>query len=201
MFKGWISLHRKLQDHWLWQDKPYGKGQAWIDILFLVNYKDNKILMDGQLIDVFRGEHITSEYILSKRWGWSRTKVRNFLSILEKENMIENIKKDKKRTRLKVCNYNSYQLLRTTEELEENYRRTTEELQKNLNNNDNNMLLSIYNKNHQKFQDFYSWKEEQKKDDNSYLEYLQERANFYIETKGKENPETINALYTLKEKG
>lgn len=139
---GWISLHRKIQEHWLWEERPFSKGQAWIDILLLVNHEDGKVFMDGELIEVYRGEHITSEPKLAERWGWSRTKVRNFLDLLEKEGMIKNIKEGRKRTRLRVLNYNVYQdnlnNRKTTEEQEKDNRKTTEEQQKNINNNDNN---------------------------------------------------------------
>lgn len=118
-------------DHWLWDEKPFTKGQAWIDILLLVNHEDGKVLMDGELLDVSRGEHITSEPKLAERWGWkSRTKVRNFLEVLEKESMIINKKEGRKRTRLIVCNYNDYQTSKdnrkTTEEQEKDNRKTTE---------------------------------------------------------------------------
>lgn len=140
--QGWISVHRKIQSHWLWEDKPFSKGQAWIDILLLANHEDKKTLMDGQLIEVKRGECITSEPKLAERWGWSRTKVRNFLEMLEQDEMIKNIKEGRKRTRLKVLHYNEYQdsenKRKTTEEQEKNKPETTEEQVKDINNNDNN---------------------------------------------------------------
>ncbi len=150
---GWISLHRKIQEHWLWEERPFSKGQAWIDILLLVNHEDGKVFMDGELIEVYRGEHITSEPKLAERWGWSRTKVRNFLDLLEKEGMIKNIKEGRKRTRLRVLNYNVYQdnlnNRKTTEEQEKDNRKTTEEQQKNINNNDNNdnNIVCMYSEN------------------------------------------------------
>lgn len=140
--RGWIRIHRKIQDHWLWEDKPFSRGQAWVDILLLANHEDKKIFMDGELIEVCRGEHITSEPKLASRWGWSRTKVRNFLEILEQEGMLKNIKEGKKRTRLKVLNYNTYQDMannrKTTDEQPKDNRKTTEEQPKDINNNDNN---------------------------------------------------------------
>ena len=79
---GWVSIHRKLWDNWIWKDKPFSKGQAWIDILLMVNHSPNKIYFHDELIEVDRAERITSETKLSERWGWSRTKVRNFLELL-----------------------------------------------------------------------------------------------------------------------
>ena len=106
--QGWISLNRKIQNNWLWEDKPFSKGQAWIDILLLINHKDNKVLFREELIEVKRGERITSQVKLAKRWGWSRGKVKHFLNLLENDGMLI-IKTDKRKTVLKVVNYNSYQ--------------------------------------------------------------------------------------------
>lgn len=108
--KGWISLHRKLQNNWVWKaDKKFTKGQAWVDILLLVNHEPGTIFFNSEVVQVDEGEHITSEIKLSERWGWSRTKVRNFLDLLEEDGMILNKKEKGKRTRLKVLNYGDYQ--------------------------------------------------------------------------------------------
>ena len=104
----WISINRKIQQNWLWEDKPFSKGQAWIDILLMVNHKDNKIFFREEVIEVRRSERVTSQIKLAERWGWSRGKVKHFLNMLEKEQMLI-IKTDKRKTVLKVVNYNNYQ--------------------------------------------------------------------------------------------
>lgn len=107
---GWISLHRKIQRHWLWEtEKPFDKRSAWIDILLLVNHEPCKIFFNNEIVNVNIGEHITSEVKLAERWGWSRTKVRTYLDLLEQDKMIKNIKDNGKRTRLRVLNYGDYQ--------------------------------------------------------------------------------------------
>ena len=139
--KGWISLHRKIQDHWIWQDKPFSKGQAWVDLLLDVNHSKNKTLLGNEIIEIEPGEKVTSIRKLCERWGWSNTKVKNFLDLLQKEEMIT-YKSDTKKTVIKVLNYNDYQQLKkvkndtkTTGKHHENDARTT---QKHTNNNDNN---------------------------------------------------------------
>src|SRR5690554_3919120 len=107
--KGWVSIHRKLQNHWLWKERPFTKGQAWVDILLFVNHKPGKVFFNNEIVEVNTGEKITSEVKLAEKWGWSRTKVRTFLRLLEQDNMIKNIKENGKRTRLKVLNYSDYQ--------------------------------------------------------------------------------------------
>lgn len=137
MSKGWITLSRKIQDCWIWQDKPFSKGQAWIDLLLSANHKNNKFLFSGELIEVERGSFITSELKLMNRWGWSKTKVRNFLTSLENDSMIAK-KTDSRKTTITIVNYSVYQDSQTTEEPVKDHRKTSERLVKDTNNNDNN---------------------------------------------------------------
>lgn len=104
--RGFIKFYRDIQDHWIWQDS--NKLKWWIDILLSANHKDNKFLLGNELFEVKRGSFHTSELKLSERWNVSRNTVRNFLSLLENDEMIEQIK-SKKGTTLKVSNYNDYQ--------------------------------------------------------------------------------------------
>ncbi len=148
MEQGWISIHRKLREHWLWQETPFDKRSAWIDILMSANHCDNKVLLGKTLIDVSRGQFITSEVKLMKKWGWSKTKVRSFLDMLEKENMIIKTT-DTKKTTLTVVNYSDYQDSETAKELQKNRtetakeppedrKRTAKKPQKDTNNNSYN---------------------------------------------------------------
>lgn len=105
---GWISIHRKIQDNKIWEDKPFSRGQAWIDLLLLANHEDNKIIFNGSLVEIKRGEKITSLRKLSERWGWSITKVKKFLNLLSNENMIS-YKSDNKKTAYSIVNYDVYQ--------------------------------------------------------------------------------------------
>ena len=103
----------------------------------MASHKDNKFVLGNELMEVKRGSFITSEVKLSEKWGWSRTKVRSFLELLEKDNMI--IKKsDNKKTTLTIVNYNDYQFQETTKEQQKNNKKTSKEHQKNTINNDNN---------------------------------------------------------------
>lgn len=85
---GWITLDRKLFNHWLWEDKPFSRGQAWIDLIALANYDDSKTLYKGRLIHCKRGTVYRSISYLANRWGWSRKKTRDFLSVLEGDNIV-----------------------------------------------------------------------------------------------------------------
>ena len=142
MSKGWISVHRKLWDSWLWNDKPFSKGQAWIDLLMLANHTDDKTLIDGNLVDVKRGERITSLRKLSERWGWSITKTKKFFDTLQKEQMIV-YKSDTKKTTYTIVNYSDYQDTNNSrsnaEVTQKENRSNTEVTQKETNNNVNNV--------------------------------------------------------------
>ena len=50
MSKGFISLHRELQDHWLWHSEKFTKAQAWVDLLMLANHKELSVIF-------IRGNH------------------------------------------------------------------------------------------------------------------------------------------------
>ena len=39
---GWIKVSRTIQEHWVWDEKPFSKGQAWIDLLLLAKHSDEK---------------------------------------------------------------------------------------------------------------------------------------------------------------
>lgn len=86
--KGWIKLHRKVLDCWIWNERPFDKPRAWIDILLLSNHADKKIMFNGKPIVIRRGQYLTSIRKLSDRWGWGRDKVSRFLNVLVSEDML-----------------------------------------------------------------------------------------------------------------
>lgn len=86
--KGWIKTHRSLADHWLWEDKPFSKGQAWIDLIMIANWQDVQAEDGGKIKAYQRGTVYTSMVILADRWGWDRRKVKRFLDLLQSDHMI-----------------------------------------------------------------------------------------------------------------
>ena len=163
--KGWIALYRSILDNEsIWNDKPFARGQAWIELLLLANHKTKKIFFDGKVIEVERGSMITSMSKLALRWGWSRKKVTGFLNQLVIEEMITYKVVDRKYTLVTIVNYSKVQagnelgqkrnntihtentdnqrvveVMHNEEEPLKNHRRTTEEPLKNINNNVNNI--------------------------------------------------------------
>lgn len=108
MHRGFIKLHRKIKDHWLYEEKrKFSKFEAWIDLLMRANHKDTKVVLGNELIELKRGQFITSELKLMEAWGWGKSKTRDFLKLLENDGMIVK-KSDRKKTTITICNYSVY---------------------------------------------------------------------------------------------
>lgn len=105
---GKISLDRSILNHSVFNIKPFSKGQAWVYILLVANYKDNEIILGSKTKLIKRGQHHTSVKKLAEKWGWSDKKVRNFLGLLEREKMLTT-ERTPKGTTLTVVNYDKYQ--------------------------------------------------------------------------------------------
>ena len=109
MSNGWIKLHRKILACFIWQDKPYDKARAWIDLLLIAMHHDKKMLIDDEVVIIQRGSFMTSIVKLADRWGWSRNKVVRYLDMLESEHML-NTKRTPKGTLITIVKYDDYQL-------------------------------------------------------------------------------------------
>lgn len=105
---GWIKLHRSIRSNWIWNEKPFSRGQAFLDLLLMVNHEDNKIMFNGSLTEIKRGSGITSLRKLSEKWGWSKNKVKYFLDQLKIDKMLD-YKTDTKKTLVSIENYSLYQ--------------------------------------------------------------------------------------------
>lgn len=103
---GWIKLHRKIRDNWIWEDPE--KLRAWLDILLMVNHEDKEIPFNGKIITVKRGQRLTSISQLAERWGWNRKRVVRFLDLLEGAAMCTT-KRTTSGTTITVTNWCLYQ--------------------------------------------------------------------------------------------
>lgn len=125
--KGWIKLHRKLQDCWIWQiNKPFDERSAWIDLLLSANHSDVKIHFNGELILIKRGQFITSVRNLSAKWKWNKDKTLKFLRLLEKDKMIKR-ESDNFRTLVTIENYEVYQCCIDAERTEQGTEQGTQD--------------------------------------------------------------------------
>ena len=110
---GFIKIYRSIFEHWIFNDAE--KFKAFIDLIQLARWKDEKLLIGNKLVTIPRGSFYTSELKLAERWGWSRHKTRDFLNLLEKEKMITK-KGTSKGTTITIENYSFYQDEGTTED-------------------------------------------------------------------------------------
>lgn len=84
----YIKIDRGLKNNALWTEKPFSKGQAWVDLLILAQGIDRDVLVRGKVQKQKRGNVYTSIVFLANRWGWSRNKVYRFLEDLANAGMI-----------------------------------------------------------------------------------------------------------------
>lgn len=149
MQKGWIKLQRRIQSHWLYQEKRvFSRYEAWLDLLMMANHKENKILIDSKLETVKPGQIITSIRKLCDRFSWSNTKVNSFLKLLQQDEMIA-FKSDTKKTVISIVNYEVYHNEETEETSQKHNGNTSEAYQKHTNKNVKN-VKNVKNKERRK---------------------------------------------------
>lgn len=107
MDKGWVKLSRNITDNWIWQNHEY--AYAFIDLLLMVNHEEKKILINGKLKTINKGQCWTSIVKLATKWGWSRNRVSGFLATLESDGMIAT-ERTPYGTALTVVNWAKYQV-------------------------------------------------------------------------------------------
>ena len=116
--QGWIKAYRKLAENPLWLEKPFSKGQAFMDLLFMANREPATLIYGNTVIKLERGQLHTSEIKLMDRWGWSKKKVRAYLLLLKSLDMAT-AQGTAKGTTITVENYSVYQDCGTAQDTEE----------------------------------------------------------------------------------
>ena len=104
---GWIKINREIVNHWLWSDAERLKW--WLDLLFLANWDDKKVLHDSHLFTLKRGQIIASVAFLCERWEKSNKTVVKYLQMLESEKMIKREILYRQTPIITICNYELYQ--------------------------------------------------------------------------------------------
>jgi len=133
MAKGWVKLHRKIEDNDLWFEEKFTGGQAWIDLMLGANHKEKTINVRGNIVTIGRGQLGWSEVTMATRWKWSRNKVRRFLKRLETEQQIKQQKYRYITTIITILNYDKYQSDTAEKQQKDNRRNIT----KNVKNDKN----------------------------------------------------------------
>jgi len=138
-------LHRCSVENELYFSEPFTKRHARQDLVLNANHKDTTIFIRWNEVKINRGQIWWSEITMSKRWTWSRNKVRRFLDWLKTRQQIEQ-QSSKVTTVITILNYNKYQGNETTDG-------TTERQQKDSRRNTNNNVKKDKNEK--------EWKEEE----------------------------------------
>lgn len=106
---GWIKLYRQIQESEIWETiQPFDIRSAWIDLLLLASHEDRTMIIGDQIVEVKRGQYVTSIRFLSQRWCWSKDRVSKCLTLLERLGMIDK-HSDSKRTVITIVNYGKFQ--------------------------------------------------------------------------------------------
>ncbi len=125
--EGWIKLHRNIMEHWLYNsNEPFTRREAWIHLLLTVNHKYDEVPVGDQVFICNRGQSVRSLDTYAKNFNWDKSRVRRFFKLLEKQNMIET-ENLKVTTRITICNYDTYQGQRNTDETQKSQKRNKNE--------------------------------------------------------------------------
>ena len=133
--RGFIQLHRKIQDQWFWND-PF-LSHAMVDLLLRMNHETKDIAYKGNKTRVNRGEHITTYEDLGEAWDCGRSTVGRRLKKLEKSGEIE-LLPGTDATHIRMVKYDEYlsdDYSNTAQE--RNTGGTAEALNNNVNNENN----------------------------------------------------------------
>ncbi len=113
--RGKFIINRQLLYDDIWLCEKFSRGQAWIDLIGLANFKDTTLIKRGIKLSLKRGSIGWSEDRLANRWQWSRGKVRRFIQQLAIENLIVIEQQNNKLTTIiSIVNYDSLQRFSTT---------------------------------------------------------------------------------------
>lgn len=140
MHRGYIALHRKIQDHPFYkEDREFSKYEAWVDILQEVRHSEEpkEVIFGMKILKCFYSESLYSIKTWAKRWNWTESKVRRYFKLLENMKQIET-KSEVITTRLKVLNYGVYDPKRSADESQVTSKRSASDEQATTNNNVNN---------------------------------------------------------------
>ena len=143
--KGWICIHRHIQDNALWEaDEPFDRRSAWIDLLLMANNKTKSFVYRVRNVTVKRGQVYTSIRKLAAKWHWGKDKTLRYIRLLEELDMIKRHSETDSATLITIVNYGIYQDIRDTKRdsnkdtHKDTHKDTSEDTNKPLLNNNNN---------------------------------------------------------------
>ena len=107
---GYIKLDRNFKRSWIWTGRqPFCRRCAFVDLLFRAAFTGHRVEFCDRIVELERGQLITSGPVLAKNWRWSQRKVRSWLDKWQANGSIRMIRRDYAGTLIEVCNYDYYQ--------------------------------------------------------------------------------------------
>jgi hypothetical protein len=79
---GFIVLHRKILDSWVWKLENNDHTKVALQLLLEANWKPTKIMRGGEMIEIPRGSCLVAERKLAKRAGVGRQVCRTAIRLL-----------------------------------------------------------------------------------------------------------------------
>ena len=149
MNEGYIKLHRKIQDSWIWGRRDEWKI-AWLWMLMQANWKSDWSDKAGRNIYLRAGEMVAARVYLLKALQklnanyWTESAVRNFIKQLKKHGMIRT-HNDQGLTIISICNYESYnsensKRVQATTKTHAKYNQKNDQKKAHLNSNKNQQV-------------------------------------------------------------
>lgn len=103
---GWFKIHRSLFGHWIAQDPDL--LLLWVYLLGQATWKDSKAIVGGQVVDIRRGQVLTSVSKIARVLRWSRGRATRKLETLKSDATIE-LFANTHCTIITIKNYEQYQ--------------------------------------------------------------------------------------------
>ena len=103
--------------------KTYSRFEAWTWLLLRATYSDQKVVLGSDIYHLKSGEILTSQKKLCQEFNWGNSKLRTFLTLLEKDEMLV-VKTNKKLTHLTILNYKELQKNQITTKSQPNHNQT-----------------------------------------------------------------------------
>lgn len=142
----WVRVQTSIFEHELFTAEPLSQREAWLWLIANVAWKETRHRIGNDVLTVPVGSMFITLRGLQAAWHWGSDKrVRTFLSVLERENMIET-KTDAGKTQISVCNYSRYQDGGRTEDAAGTQPGRTEDALKTPVHQDTNTSLRSVNK-------------------------------------------------------
>ncbi|MBT4456059.1 hypothetical protein HOC54_02860 [Candidatus Peregrinibacteria bacterium] len=151
MYRGYVKIWRKFQENELWREnREFSKAEAWIDLLMEAQHQEDRrsVVLGNSVLIQNQGETLKSLDTWAKRWSWTKSKVRRFLDLLQRLNMIRHTS-ETKTTRITILNYKNYNEKRNANETQTKRKRHARDNKqecnngKNVENKEKNTVLSF----------------------------------------------------------